>query len=94
MRPSLAEEIAGEKCKRPMVLRYSRRGPFLGCSGYPKCRGTKPLTEEQEKKVPAHAPKRANAWGVASPAPDEPPGKPEEGDPTEEDTEGGGATTA
>jgi DNA topoisomerase-1 len=25
-------------CGKPMMLRQSRRGPFLGCSGYPKCR--------------------------------------------------------
>jgi len=30
-------------CGKPMVMRRSRRGPFLGCSGFPKCRNTKPL---------------------------------------------------
>lgn len=25
------------KCEKPMVQRKSKYGPFLGCSGYPKC---------------------------------------------------------
>ena len=32
-----------EKCGQPMVIRSSRRGRFLGCQGFPKCRNTKPL---------------------------------------------------
>jgi DNA topoisomerase-1 len=35
-----------EKCGKPMVLREGRRGPFLGCSGYPKCRNTKEADAE------------------------------------------------
>jgi DNA topoisomerase-1 len=27
-------------CGRPMLERFSRRGPFLGCSGYPECKTT------------------------------------------------------
>src|SRR3984885_3466718 len=30
-----------EKCGSPMILRDSKRGPFLGCSTFPKCRSTK-----------------------------------------------------
>ncbi len=33
--------IPCDKCQSPMVLRNSKRGPFLGCSAYPKCRSTK-----------------------------------------------------
>jgi DNA topoisomerase-1 len=29
-----------EECGKPMIIRHGRRGPFLGCSGYPKCRHT------------------------------------------------------
>ena len=32
-----------EKCGSPMVVRNSRMGKFLGCSGFPKCRNIKPL---------------------------------------------------
>jgi len=36
-----------------MVVRFGRRGPFIGCSGYPKCRSTRNLTdEEREQWVP------------------------------------------
>ena len=30
-------------CGKPMLKRWSKRGWFLGCSGYPKCKGTRPL---------------------------------------------------
>ena len=30
-----------EKCGTPMVLRDGRRGPFLACTGYPKCKNIK-----------------------------------------------------
>lgn len=32
------------KCNKPMVIRTGRYGRFLACSGYPECKGTKPLT--------------------------------------------------
>ncbi len=31
------------KCGRPMVIRAGRYGKFLACSGFPKCKTTKPL---------------------------------------------------
>jgi len=33
--------VACEKCGSTMLLRNSKRGPFLGCSSFPKCRSTK-----------------------------------------------------
>src|SRR5208283_3663090 len=30
-----------EKCGSAMILRDSKRGPFLGCSSFPKCRATR-----------------------------------------------------
>ncbi len=43
-----AVEVADEcpDCGGPMVVRSSRRGPFLGCKAYPKCKGTKPMPAE------------------------------------------------
>jgi DNA topoisomerase-1 len=35
-----------EDCGKPMVLRDGKRGPFLGCSGYPKCRHTEEAPPE------------------------------------------------
>jgi DNA topoisomerase-1 len=34
-------EVKCEKCGRPMLLKFSRRGDkFLGCSGFPECKST------------------------------------------------------
>ena len=33
-------DIDCDECGKPMVARKGRRGWFLGCSGYPKCRNT------------------------------------------------------
>src|SRR5262249_20677242 len=48
-------DLKCEKCGRPMQLRRSRRGPFLGCSGYPDCSSTLPCDEAGRplKKVKA-----------------------------------------
>jgi DNA topoisomerase-1 len=49
-----------EKCGSPMILRSSKRGPFLGCSTFPKCRATRQvskLTGEDLKAVQALIPK-------------------------------------
>jgi DNA topoisomerase-1 len=35
--------IPCEDCGQPMVIRKGRRGQFLGCSAYPRCKGTKEL---------------------------------------------------
>ncbi len=33
-----------EKCGRRMVIKVGKKGRFLACPGYPKCRNSKPLT--------------------------------------------------
>lgn len=40
------------KCGKPMAVRSSARGPFLGCTGYPKCRTTMPIDEEGKPVAP------------------------------------------
>ena len=40
-----------EKCGKPMVLRTSKRGEFLGCSGYPKCKTIVTVTPEEIEKI-------------------------------------------
>jgi DNA topoisomerase-1 len=41
-----------EKCGLPMVIRWGRHGRFLACSGFPKCKNTKPLhIESGEQKT-------------------------------------------
>jgi DNA topoisomerase-1 len=32
--------IKCEKCGQSMVIKKGPRGPFLACSGYPKCKNT------------------------------------------------------
>lgn len=39
----IATDIACDECGQPMLIRSGRRGRFLGCSGYPACKGTKEL---------------------------------------------------
>jgi DNA topoisomerase-1 len=43
-------DIVCEKCGLPMVRRWGRHGRFLACTGYPKCKNTKPLPEEGEEQ--------------------------------------------
>ena len=44
--PEVREDVECPKCGKPMVVRRSRRGRFLGCSGYPKCKGTLNLDKD------------------------------------------------
>ena len=42
-----------EKCGLPMVIRWGRHGRFFACTGFPKCKNTKPLpTEGGEQTAP------------------------------------------
>ena len=48
-----------EKCGKPMVLRTSKRGEFLGCSGYPKCKTIVTVTPQEIAQIKeAHAQKQ------------------------------------
>jgi len=38
-----------EKCGKPMVVRISRFGKFLACSGFPECKFVKPIQDETNK---------------------------------------------
>jgi DNA topoisomerase-1 len=42
-----------EDCGKPMVVRQGKRGPFLGCSGYPKCRHTEEVPDEMRQQFAA-----------------------------------------
>lgn len=42
-----------EKCGKPFVLRTSKRGEFLGCSGYPKCKTIVTVTPEEIAQIKA-----------------------------------------
>ncbi|MBK9944082.1 MAG: type I DNA topoisomerase [Kouleothrix sp.] len=62
--PASAPELSDVMCNlcgRPMVIKKSRFGPFLGCSGYPECSNTRRLGKDG-KPVPLPEP-----TGVACP---------------------------
>jgi DNA topoisomerase-1 len=46
-----------EKCGSPMVIKIGRYGKFLACSGFPKCRNTKPI----DTSIGVKCPKCANS---------------------------------
>jgi len=48
--PPLQIDIKCEKCDRPLNMRRSARGPWLSCSGFPKCRGRLAWSAVDEKK--------------------------------------------
>ncbi|MFA5501360.1 MAG: type I DNA topoisomerase [Sulfurovaceae bacterium] len=50
--PSEATNEICDKCGSPMVIKDSKRGKFLACSAYPKCKNAKPLTPPKELSVP------------------------------------------
>ncbi|MBY0514980.1 MAG: type I DNA topoisomerase, partial [Gemmataceae bacterium] len=45
--------IACEKCGSPMVVKVAWRGPFLSCSGFPKCRNAKSINAELRDQLKA-----------------------------------------
>jgi hypothetical protein len=41
IKPStIPTDIDCDECGKPMIIRKGKRGYFLGCSGYPKCKNT------------------------------------------------------
>jgi len=66
--------IACEKCGSPMVVKVAWRGPFLSCSGYPKCRNAKSINAELREQLkakgidlPAAPPKSEKGAGPSVP---------------------------
>ena len=48
--PPLVTDIACPKCGNVMNLREGKRGPWLGCRGFPKCRGREAFTKLPETR--------------------------------------------
>jgi len=42
-------DVECPECGRPMLIRWGRRGRFLACSGFPECKGTRPLEGEEQE---------------------------------------------
>jgi len=51
------------RCGRRMVIRYSRYGPFLACSGFPDCKFTAQLVEEAIHEAPSKQVKEGEQEG-------------------------------
>lgn len=45
--PDVESDVICEKCGRKMVVKSSRFGKFLACPGYPECKNTKPVPEDE-----------------------------------------------
>ncbi len=54
-------EVKCAKCGGPMAVRRGRRGAFLGCLKYPKCRGTAPLPDELKDQIGDQPPAAQNS---------------------------------
>jgi len=48
--PPVMTDIKCEKCSKPMLLRVGKRGPFLACSGFPRCRNLKKVPADKVPK--------------------------------------------
>ena len=48
--PDVETDILCEKCGRKMVVKNGRFGKFLACPGYPECKNTKPVPEDEIKQ--------------------------------------------
>ena len=44
-------DLVCERCGKPMVIKWGRRGEFLACSGYPECRSTTNFTRDENGKI-------------------------------------------
>ena len=45
---AIATEVECDRCGAPMLLRDSKRGKFLGCSAFPKCRNIRSLAHLEQ----------------------------------------------
>ena len=45
--PDVESDVVCDKCGRKMVVKSSRFGKFLACPGYPECKNTKPVPEDE-----------------------------------------------
>ena len=46
-------DLVCEKCGKPMVIKWGRKGNFLACTGYPECKNTKDFVKDETGKITA-----------------------------------------
>ncbi|HPC74280.1 MAG TPA: type I DNA topoisomerase [Syntrophales bacterium] len=44
-------DIVCDKCGSPMVIKWGRKGQFIACSNYPKCKNTSNFIEDENGKI-------------------------------------------
>ena len=42
-------DLTCPQCGKPVIIRFGRHGKFFGCSGYPDCKYTAPISEEEKR---------------------------------------------
>ena len=48
--PVVETDVVCDKCGRQMFVKLGRFGKFLACPGYPECKNTKPMPEDEVKQ--------------------------------------------
>jgi len=67
----ITTDIDCDECGKPMVIRDGRKGKFLGCSGYPKCRNTGDVPAKLAEELGLNGAGKAESKPIP-PIPDEP----------------------
>jgi DNA topoisomerase I len=63
-----AEGEVCDRCGKEMEVRWNRFGRFLGCSGYPECKGTRPMDGgASEEPIGVHAETGMNVYAKMGP---------------------------
>ncbi len=52
-REEIKTDLNCEKCGKPMVIKWGRRGSFLACSGYPECKNTMDYRKDENGQIVA-----------------------------------------
>ena len=50
-REGVPTEFTCDKCEKPMVLKWGRNGQFLACSGFPDCRNTMNVEQDEDGNI-------------------------------------------
>ena len=46
-------DLVCEKCGKPMVIKWGKKGRFLACTNYPDCKNTKNFTQDEKGEIRA-----------------------------------------
>jgi DNA topoisomerase-1 len=65
---TMATDIDCDECGKPMVIRSGRRGKFLGCSGYPKCKNTSEVPAKLLEELGLNGTENVGGNGSTKPA--------------------------